>query len=200
MEGVRAGGGKTVVVCATGASGARMAGRFLHLLLSHPKMARVHFIPSGAFELVLKEEEGSTLEALFASLPRGCELEVHAEGDLAAPVASGSYRVDATVVLPASMATLGAVASGAGRDLIHRACDVALKEGRPLIVVPRETPLSLIHLRNLVTLKEAGATVAPFAPAFYQGPSTVDALVDHFLMRLLDLVGLETEISPRWGK
>jgi 4-hydroxy-3-polyprenylbenzoate decarboxylase len=191
---------KTIVLCATGASGARLATRFLGHLLRHPRVGTVHFVPSRAFELVLREEEGVDLESILVALPRKRALTLHAEDDLAAPVASGSFPADATVVLPASMATVGAVASGAGRDLIHRACDVALKEGRPLLVVPRETPLSLVHLRNLVTLKEAGATVAPFMPAFYQGPASVEALMDHFLMRLFDLVGLESTLSKRWGR
>jgi flavin prenyltransferase len=191
--------GKTVVVCATGASGARLAGRFLHHLLAHSHIGEVRFVPSRAFALVLREEEGEGLEAFLKPLARDRRLVLHAEDDLGAPVASGSFPVDGTVVIPASMATVGAVASGAGRDLIHRACDVALKEGRPLILVPRETPLSLIHLRNLVTLREAGATIAPFMPAFYQKPATVEDVVDHFLMRIFDLLGLEAELSRRWG-
>lgn len=191
---------KTIVLCSTGASGARLATRFLGHLLRHPQVGAVHFVPSRAFELVLREEEGVELDSILGALPRRRALHLHAEEDLAAPVASGSFPVDATLVLPASMVTVGAAASGAGRDLIHRACDVALKEGRPLIVVPRETPLSLIHLRNLVTLKEAGATVAPFIPAFYQGPATLEELMDHFFMRLFDLVGLESTLSKRWGE
>ena len=191
---------KTLVLCATGASGARLATRFLGHLLRHPALGAVHFVPSRAFELVLREEEGLGLDAFLDALPKSRKLTAYAEDDLAAPVASGSFPVDATVLLPASMATVGAVASGAGRDLVHRACDVALKEGRPLIVVPRETPLSLIHLRNLATLREAGATIAPFIPAFYQEPTSVEALVDHFLMRLFDLVGIETKLSRRWGR
>ena len=192
--------GKTVVVCATGASGARLAGRFLHHLLAHPSAGRVHFIPSRAFALVLREEEGVDLNAFLKPFAKNRKLEVHAEYDLGAPVASGSYPVDGTVVIPASMATLGAIASGAGRDLVHRACDVALKEGRPLILVPRETPLSLVHLRNMVTLREAGATMAPFMPAFYQRPATIEDVMDHFLMRIFDLLGLEMELGKRWGK
>lgn len=191
---------KTVLLCATGASGARLAGRMLGHLLVHPAVGGVHLVPSRAFELVLKEEEGLTLERLLADLPRGANLAVHAEDDLAAPVASGSFGVDATVVLPASMATVGAVASGAGRDLVHRCCDVALKEGRPLLLVPRETPLSLVHLRNLVTLKEAGAIVVPFMPAFYGRPSTLEEVTDAFLMRLFDLMGLKADFAPRWGE
>ena len=90
-------------------------------------------------------------------------------------------------------------AAGAGRNLIHRACDVALKEGRPLLLVPRETPLSLINLRNLVTAKEAGATVLPFIPAYYTKPKTVEDLENHFFQKILDHLGLENTISPRWG-
>ena len=192
-------GGKTIVLAATGASGARLAVRFLHLLLAHDSVSRVHFIPSDGFKLVALREDGLDAGAFLQGLPSDGTCPVHHEKELDAPVSSGSYPVDATVILPASMATVGAVASGAGRNLVHRAAEVALKEGRPLVVVPRETPLSLIHLRNLVRIKEAGATVAPFVPAFYQGPVSVEDLVDHFLMRLFDHLGLATTLSRRWS-
>jgi flavin prenyltransferase len=189
---------KTIAVCATGASGARLAGRFLQHLLKHPGAGIVHFVPSRAFADVLREEEGRGMDSFLLGLGRSKKLAIHTEDDLAAPVASGSYAVDATVVIPASMATVGAIASGAGRDLIHRACDVALKEGRPLLLVPRETPLSLIHLRNLVALREAGAAIAPFMPEFYTNPASIEDLMDHFIMRLLDLMGLKSDLSKRW--
>lgn len=197
--GMASGAGKTLVVAATGASGALLARRFLGHLLAHPEVARVHFVASEAFKLVALREEDLTFDALLDGLPRGGALSVHDEKELDASIASGSYPVHGTVVIPASMSTVGALASGAGRNLCHRAAEVALKEGRPLILVPRETPLSLIHLRNLVTLKEAGATVAPFIPAFYQRPASVEELVDHFFMRLLDHLGLDSGLSTRWA-
>jgi len=191
-------GGKVIVVCATGASGAALAQRFLVHLIAHPQVGLVHFVPSESFKLVARREQGLRVETFLKGLPRTGSLRLHRESELDASIASGSYPVDGTVVIPASMATLGALASGAGRNLCHRAAEVALKEGRPLLLVPRETPLSLIHLRNLVTLKEAGAIVAPFIPAFYQRPASVEDLMDHFFMRLLDHLGLPSDLSTRW--
>ncbi len=194
------GPGKVLVVASSGASGARLALRFLDHLLAHPGVRRVHFLPSRAFSLVLGREEGRSLEQCLDPAGTAGRLLLHREEDLDAPVASGSYPSDGTVLIPASMATVGAVASGAGRNLLHRAAEVALKERRTLIVVPRETPLSVIHLRNLATLAEAGAVVAPFVPAFYQGPRSVEDLMDHFLMRIFDHLGLETRLAGRWGE
>jgi len=191
--------GRTVVLCATGASGAVLAHRFLKLLLAHRDVDRVHFAASEAFGVVLREEEDLDPEAALERLPSREKLRVHRPGDLAAPIASGSFPAAATVILPASMATVGAIASGAGRNLIHRAAEVALKEERPLIIAPRETPLSLIHLRNLTRLREAGARIIPFMPAFYPRPQTIDDLVDHFLQRLLDHLSLDNDLSTRWS-
>jgi flavin prenyltransferase len=189
---------KTLAVASTGASGASLALRFLRHLLDHGGVGSVHFVASRAFKLVLLREEGLELESALDALPNGGKLAVYPETELDAPIASGSFPVDGTVVIPASMSTVGTLASGTGRNLCHRIAEVALKEGRPLIVVPRETPLSLIHLRALVSLKEAGATIAPFIPAFYQKPATVEDLMDHFLMRLFDHLGLDSALSTRW--
>ncbi|MGC8763853.1 MAG: UbiX family flavin prenyltransferase [Acidobacteriota bacterium] len=192
--------GRIFVVGASGASGARLALRFLGHLLDHPGVEAVHFVPSDAFRLVLRREEGLELPAALAALGHRRKLVLHGERDLDAPIASGSFPVHGTVLIPASMATVGAVAAGAGRNLLHRAAEVALKERRPLIVVPRETPLSPIHLRNLATLAEAGARVAPFIPAFYGGPRSIEDLLDAFCQRLLDHLGLAATLSPRWGE
>jgi flavin prenyltransferase len=120
--------------------------------------------------------------------------------DWNAPYASGSAKVDAYLICPCSMGTLGTVASGAMQNLVHRAASVALKEERRLIVMPRETPLSAIHLRNMLTLREAGATILFLAPGFYHGAATVENLVDFVVARALDLLGLEHELTPRWGQ
>lgn len=189
---------KSLVVCGSGASGARLTGRLVGHLLRHPGVGGVHFTASEAFGLVLQREEKSDLATFLAAVGPSKKLRVYGSHQLDAPVASGSFPVDGTVIIPASTSTVGAVASGAGRDLTHRCAEVALKEGRPLIVVPRETPLSLIFLRNLVTLKEAGALIAPFMPAYYQGPKTLEEVEDHFLMRLMDHLGLDTRLSKRW--
>jgi flavin prenyltransferase len=124
---------------------------------------------------------------------------VYEPNDWKAPYASGSAKVDAYVICPCSMGTLGTIASGAMSNLIHRAASVALKEERRLVLMPRETPLSLIHLRNMLTVKEAGATVLFLAPGFYHGAETVDDLVNFIVGRALDQLGLDVELVKRWG-
>ena len=121
-------------------------------------------------------------------------------GASGAPYASGSAKVDAYVICPCSMGTLGTIASGAMSNLIHRAASVALKEERKLVLCPRETPLSRIHLRNLLEVKDAGATILFLAPGFYHGAETVDDLVDFVVARILDHVGLDNALVPRWGQ
>ena len=122
----------------------------------------------------------------------------HALQDLSAPVSSGSFRLHATVIVPCSIATVGALASGVAQNLIHRAGAVALKEAWPLILVPRESPLSLIALRNLVSLKEAGAHILPASPAFYAKPLTIDDLVDQVVERICDKIGVPVPGACRW--
>ena len=120
--------------------------------------------------------------------------------DWNAPYASGSAKVDAYLICPCSMGTLGTISSGAMTNLIHRAASVALKEERRLVLMPRETPLSVIHLRNMLELREAGATILFLAPGFYHGAETVENLVDFIVARALDLLGLEHALIPRWGQ
>ena len=126
-------------------------------------------------------------------------MTLYEPNDWKAPYASGSAKVDAYVICPCSMGTLGTIASGAMTNLIHRAASVALKEERKLVLMPRETPLSLIHLRNLLAVKEAGATVLFLAPGFYAGAETVNDLVNFIVSRALDQVGLDVELVKRWG-
>ena len=125
---------------------------------------------------------------------------VYDPNDWKAPYASGSAKVDAYVICPCSMGTLGTIASGAMQNLIHRAASVALKEERRLVLMPRETPLSAIHLRNMLTLREAGATILFLAPGFYHGVETVADLVDFVVARALDQLGLEHPLAKRWGQ
>jgi flavin prenyltransferase len=125
---------------------------------------------------------------------------VYAEQDWRAPYASGSARVDAYVICPCSMSTVGTIAAGAMSNLIHRAASVALKEARKLVVVPRETPLSLIHLEGLTKLRQAGAVILFAAPGFYHGADTVDDLVDFVVGRCLDQLGLDHALVRRWGQ
>jgi 4-hydroxy-3-polyprenylbenzoate decarboxylase len=121
------------------------------------------------------------------------------DGDRGAKPASGSQRTTGMVICPCSMGTVAAIAGGASRSLVERAADVTLKERRKLILVPRETPLSLVHLKNLVAVTEAGAVVIPAAPGFYHRPTKVSELIDFIVQRVLDQLGLNMEIARRWG-
>ncbi len=146
----------------------------------------------------LSREE--TMERFLAGARVGDAVHVYEPNDWGSPYASGSARVDAYLLCPCSMGTLGTVASGSMSNLIHRAASVALKEGRKLIVMPRETPLSAIHLRNMLTLREAGATILFLAPGFYHGAETIGDLVDFVVGRALDQLGLENTLVSRWGQ
>ena len=128
------------------------------------------------------------------------QLQVFGREDWMAPVASGSSPADAMVVCPCSMGTLAAIAQGLADNLIERAADVMLKERRPLILCPRETPLSTIHLENMLRLSRAGAVIVPPAPGFYTRPHSIDDLVDFVVARILDQLGVPNEVSPRWGR
>jgi 4-hydroxy-3-polyprenylbenzoate decarboxylase len=133
-------------------------------------------------------------------LERAPAATVYEPNDWKAPYASGSAKVDAYVICPCSMGTLGTIASGAMQNVIHRAASVAIKEERRLVLMPRETPLSAIHLRNMLTLREAGATILFLAPGFYHRAETVDDLVDFVVGRALDQLGLEHTLTRRWGQ
>jgi len=138
--------------------------------------------------------------ARFLEHARGGQVTLYDERDWHAPYASGSAKVDAYVICPCSMGTLGALASGVMSNVIQRAGSVALKEGRRLVVMPRETPLSDIHLENMLRLRRAGATILFLAPGFYHGAETVSDLVDFMVARCLDQIGLEHSLTRRWGQ
>jgi polyprenyl P-hydroxybenzoate/phenylacrylic acid decarboxylase-like protein len=151
--------------------------------------------------LVLSQAAHRTLELEMALKPEDvCALadHVHDPSDLAAPISSGSFLTIGMAVLPCSMKTLAAVAHGYTEDLLTRACDVALKERRRLVLVPRETPLSLIHLRNMVAVTEAGAIVLPPMPAFYHLPQTIDDLIAQTVGKVLDQFGIDHRLFRRW--
>jgi 4-hydroxy-3-polyprenylbenzoate decarboxylase len=188
----------------TGASGAPYAERLLHALVDGG--SEVGLTASGSGIQVLATElygdpslqRAEVLERFVGSL--GASVTVYGESDFSSPYASGSARVDAYVVCPCSMATVGTLASGAMQNLIHRAAAVALKERRKLVLVPRETPLSSIHLRGLATLNEAGAVILFAAPGFYHSPTSIGDLVDFVVARCLDQIGLDNTLAPRWGQ
>ena len=189
----------------TGASGAPYAARLLEALAAADCEIGVCASRAG-IEVLATELYGNPALPRDETLARLLE---HANGardasttpsDWKAPYASGSAKVDAYVICPCSMGTVGTIASGAMQNLIHRAASVAIKEERRLVLMPRETPLSAIHLRNMLTLREAGATILFLAPGFYHGAETVENLVDFIVARALDQLGLEHALTPRWGQ
>jgi 4-hydroxy-3-polyprenylbenzoate decarboxylase len=187
----------------TGASGAPYAARLLRALSDAG--CEVGLTASAAGIEVLATElyddpalgRDDVLERLVGDTPN---VAVYGIADYRSPYASGSARVDAYVICPCSMSTVGTVAAGAMANLIHRAASVALKEGRKLVLVPRETPLSAIHLAGLSTLQAAGATILFAAPGFYHGAETVDDLVRFVVARILDQLGLDNSLIARWGE
>jgi 4-hydroxy-3-polyprenylbenzoate decarboxylase len=193
-------------VAITGASGSLYAQRTLVHLAASGVVERINLILSGAAETVAQVELGVDLRGAnskkineWIGLPGGSRL-IHLQrlDNMAARPSSGSHPQEGMVVVPCSMGTLGAIASGAGTNLIHRAADVTLKEGRRLILVPRETPYNAIHLENMLRLARAGAHIIPASPGFYHRPRTIEALVDHLVFRILDHLGVPHSQATRW--
>ena len=186
----------------TGASGAPYAARLLEALAAADCEIGVS-ASSAAVEVIATELYGnprlSRDETLTRLLEHAPDAVLYDVNDWKAPYASGSAKVDAYVICPCSMGTLGTIASGAMQNLIHRAASVALKEERKLVLCPRETPLSAIHLENMLTLRRAGATVLFLAPGFYHGARSVDDLLDFVVGRILDQIGLDNALISRWG-
>src|SRR6266566_4832113 len=178
-----------LVIAATGASGAIYLQRLLEQI--DCRAHDVHLIMSGYAREVVKQELDD-----FKIPPA---VSQHSETDMNVPFVSGSARFDAMVVVPCSMATLGRIASGSSDSVLLRAVDVFLKERRKLILVPRETPWNLIHVRNVMTLLEAGAIVLPAIPSFYSRPGSLTAVVDTVVWRILDQIGLPNPSAYRWG-
>jgi len=186
----------------TGASGAPYAAGLLSALASSGCEVGICISRSG-YEVLATElygEPNLSHDEVQARFTDGTDARVYPENDWKAPYASGSARVDAYVICPCSMSTVGTLATGAMANLIHRAASVALKEERKLVLVPRETPLSLIHLQGLTTLRQAGATILFAAPGFYHGWESVDDLVDFVVERALDQIGLDRAEARRWGQ
>ncbi len=196
--------GKPYIVAITGASGSAYGIRLVQALAEAGH--ETELIISEAGRLVIHEETGTSLKSYTdpAELSRifGPEaarrVRAHSPKDFTAPVASGSYPVAGMIIVPCSMGTLGAIASGVSNNLIHRAADCVLKEGRRLVVVPRETPLNAIHLENMLKLCRAGARMVPAMPAFYSGAKNLNEMVDFMTGKILDQIEIEHALYPRW--
>jgi 4-hydroxy-3-polyprenylbenzoate decarboxylase len=187
----------------TGASGAPYAERLLDALVRADCEVGVSASASGIEVLATELYRDPDLprdEVLERFAGDRAGVTVHAPDDFRAPYASGSARVDGYVVCPCSMATVGTIAAGAMANLVHRAASVALKEGRRLVLMPRETPLSTIHLETMLRLRNAGAVILFLAPGFYHAPQSIDDLVDFVVARCLDQLGIENRLARRWGQ
>lgn len=203
---------KTICLALTGASGMPYGLRLLDCLLAAG--CRVQLLYSQAAQVVARQEMDlelpsrpadarQALLALLARLPAAVNpenLQIYGREEWFAPVASGSNPPDAMVICPCSMGTLAAIAQGLADNLIERAADVVLKEGRKLVLVPRETPFSVIHLENMLRLARAGACIVPPSPGFYNHPQTVADIVDFVVARVLDQVGVPHTLMQRWGE
>jgi flavin prenyltransferase len=197
---------RSIAVAITGASGAIYATRTLAALLEHG--CHIELIVSEYGRRLLRDELGDSAatEKLFDYLVgrygenvRAGTYTLYSNRDLGAKIASGSQDCEGMVVIPCSMKTLAGIAHGLSRSLVERAADVMLKERRTLIIVPRETPMSLPQLRNMVLCAEAGAMLMPAMPAFYQMPRTLDDLADFMAGKILGALGFSHELYPRWG-
>lgn len=205
---------KPIVLAMTGASGVPYSVRLLEILVKEG--LEVHLVASPAASEVFRAEMGISLnpklprleELICARNPDDQsellskatkQLHIHGYQDFSAGIASGSFRTQGMVVCPCSMGTLAAIAGGLSTNLIQRSADVHLKERRRLIVVPRETPLSAIHLQNMLRLQEAGGIVMPAAPGFYHRPQSVEDLVDFLVMRICDHLDVSVSLVNRWG-
>lgn len=175
-----------VVIAITGASGAVYGTRLIQVLKE--QKIETQCIISKAAKLIIKHEREET--------PGEC----YEEGDIEAPLSSGSYRFDAMVIAPCSMKTLAAIANGYASNLITRCADVAIKEGRRLVIVPRETPLSSIHLENMLKLAKIGVVILPAMPAFYPKPKKIQDMVDFVVGKILDSLRINNTLYRRWGK
>ena len=193
----------------SGASGMLLPRHVLGRLAAHPEIERIHLVVSAGASQVLRHELGpektggaDRVEAPGRGDAERAKVVVHRDNELDAPIASGSYRLTGAVVLPCSAGTLGALATGSARPLVHRAGAVALKERWPLVLGFRETPYSLIHVENMRRLLYAGAVILPPVPAFYIGGEDLGRFLDHYALRILDRFGIAAPGEPglRWGE
>jgi flavin prenyltransferase len=194
---------QVVTIGMTGASGALLAQKTLELLEQDPRVAHIHLVVTEAGQRLFSEELGITsgdlkqLPSRLLNRP-AAKIEVLPNKDIGACIASGSFSVDSMVVIPCSMGTLAAIAGGVSDDLVSRAADVMLKEGRKLVLCVRDTPFNRIHLENMLRVQQAGAVIMPAIPAFYHHPRTINDLVTQYVYRVLAQIGLPQENMYRW--
>ena len=194
---------KTIVVGVTGASGAVLAQAALRMLEADARVGRIHLVVTDtgarllAHELSIATTDAKKLPSLLIGA-RAAKTEVLPNKDVGASIASGSYAVDSMIVIPCSMGTLAAIASGVSDDLVSRSADVMLKEGRKLVLCVRDTPFNKIHLENMLRVQQAGAVVMPTIPAFYHHPQTIDDLVTQYICRVLAQIHMPQENMYRW--
>jgi 4-hydroxy-3-polyprenylbenzoate decarboxylase len=182
---------RRIIVGITGATGAVFGVRVLEALSA--AKVETHLVLSRWGQQTVEHEMGLTLAELH-----GRASVVHGTGNMAATISSGSFRTDGMVIAPCSMRTAAAIAHGYGENLVHRAADVVLKERRRLVLVPRETPLSEVHLENLLRLARMGVIILPPVPAFYNRPASVDDIINHIVARVLDQFGIDAPFARRW--
>ena|SRR5436305_4042953 len=196
--------GQIITVGVTGASGAVLAQKALSLLEDDARVKRVHLVVTETGQRLFSEElnlsSGDLKQLPQRLLARPTnKIEIMPNKDVGAAIASGSYEVDSMLVIPCSMGTLAAIATGSSEDLIARAADVMLKEGRKLVLCVRDTPFNRIHLENMLRAQEAGAVIMPVVPAFYDQPKTIEDLVTQYTCRVLAQIGLPQEKMYRWA-
>jgi 4-hydroxy-3-polyprenylbenzoate decarboxylase len=198
-----------IALLVSGASGMLLPRHLLGRLAAHPEVERVHLVVSAGASQVLRHElgpdrtgAGDLAAAADLDSAGSAKVVLHRDNELDAPIASGSYRLTGTVILPCSAGTLGSLATGSARTLIHRAGAVALKEGWPLVLGFRETPYSLVHVENMRRLLYLGAVILPPVPAFYIGGEDLGRFLDHYALRVLDRFGIGEagETGLRWGE
>jgi 4-hydroxy-3-polyprenylbenzoate decarboxylase len=180
-----------LIIALTGASGVIYGKRLLEILRN--KKVETHLVISQAAEKIIAHELGTTKESL-----EKLANHVYVVNDWSSPIVSGSFKTDGMVIVPCSMKTMAGIANGFAENVILRAADVVLKEKRKLVLVPRETPLNTIHLRNMLDLAKQGAIIVPAMPAYYHKPKSIEALVDFVVGRILDVLGIEHNLYQRW--
>ncbi len=191
-----------IVMALTGASGAPYGIRLVQQLVALGRDVSL-IVSSHGLRLLRTETDIGDMDGLRAEVGAkawDARVTVYDDADRGAGPASGSAKTAGMVICPCSMGTLASIAAGTSRSLVERAADVALKERRPLVLVPRETPLSAIHLENMLRVTRAGAVVLPASPGFYHRPASVAELVDFVVARVLDHLGVENTLAPRWGE